>query len=870
MAFLKSLRRDDSAAAVATPNGKHGAAAREAAALEALIVRAEAAAAKLRSVESVMETAAALDAMQERFAAVEERLAGIEQLGSRLAAAEERAEHVARVVEEAERVEGRLESVGGKIDRALALNDELSQFLGHENAVAALRADAEALRGQLADLGENVGRMRAQADDALSAHRHTTSRLESFDQEHQAAMGKLDEISRRAQAIEWSLEPLHQAVDAIPNVQHQLAVLKALADQVGQKAAGLEQQREAVDRAATQISQLTRLDRELDAWLRRQEEQIRRFGAIEAKIAEVQATQVKVMARHDELSGAQAHVDEGHRTARQALTDLREQMRKSSESFELENRGLHAVSERVADLRGAVKECEARFAVLDAASQGAAAVQSQVTATGEQATALSQELARLTDEARRIGSLRLEAEQLQALAADTAARMRRVEELKPQVDEVARQLGTLHGTREMLADGLEQMRLAYEEMSRLREGHGETQAWLANADVWTRKVQGQVKDLGAMEPAVERIRGEVEQVRGAMAEIESRRELVDGVQRRLIDLGAESAELKERSDGLRARMDGAEGRFAQLARLADEAQRASDAMAGVVASVADAERRISATDDSVRALEARTQQLDELEERIRILGVEIEQRQGALDKATEHLARASALRQEAAETAQRLEEVARSIGTLLGDAEERSGGLVRVAGQLESRATALKTIERQLTQFESLLGKWESAQAEAGRALEQTIARQSAVDALEAQVKHVFGLAEKAVDSVQTISGARRDVEETRALLDETLNQFKAAEEALNGFEARRRQLERAEQRLARAEALAIDVRSTVESLQAQRTVMDHVIERAGALAFQMKQAEALVEVLKRERTLACDLKVAVAQVQAEEEEPGA
>jgi hypothetical protein len=44
------------------------------------------------------------------------------------------------------------------------------------------------------------------------------------------------------------------------------------------------------------------------------------------------------------------------------------------------------------------------------------------------------------------------------------------------------------------------------------------------------------------------------------------------------------------------------------------------------------------------------------------------------------------------------------------------------------------------------------------------------------------------------------------------------------------------------------------------------VIERAGALSFQIKQAEALVETLKRERTLACELKAAVAGVREEDE----
>src|SRR3712207_1186477 len=100
--------------------------------------------------------------------------------------------------------------------------------------------------------------------------------------------------------------------------------------------------------------------------------------------------------------------------------------------------------------------------------------------------------------------------------------------------------------------------------SRLREGHGETQAWLANADVWTRKVQTQVKELSAMEPAVERIRSEVEQVKASMQQIEAGRELVHEVQRGLLEVGTLSGELKDRTDGLRSRIDAAEARFAQL------------------------------------------------------------------------------------------------------------------------------------------------------------------------------------------------------------------------------------------------------------------------------------------------------------------
>jgi chromosome segregation ATPase len=736
-----------------------------------------------------------------------------------------------------------------------------------EGPVSALRSEAESLRGQIAEMVEGVGRIRGQHDDALTAHRQTTTRLEAIDQEHQAALGRLDETARRLQGVERSLDPLTQATEAIPGVQHQLAVLKSLADHLAQKTTSLEQQREAVDRAAGQISKLTVMDRELDTWLRRQEEQIRRFGAIEAKIADVQTLHVKVMARNEELQGAQQEAETAQQAARQALADLREQMRKSSESFELENRGLHAVSERVGDLRSAVKECEARFAVLDAASQGTAAVQAQVRSLTEQAGALSQELVRQAEEARRIAVMRENAEHLETLAGDTAERMQRIEVLKPQLDEAVRQLASLKGTHEMMADGLEQMRLAQAEMIRVRESHAETQNWLTTTDGWTRKVEEQVKSLQSMEPAVERIRTDIEEVRAAMGDIESRRGMVEEMQRRLGDLGTLSAELKERAEGLKARMEGAEGRFSQLAARADEASKVSDTIADVAASVTAAERRLDGVDGSVRALETRTTQLDDLEERIRLLGQELEQRQGALDKATEHLARASALRQESAETAQKLEDLTRKIGTTLQKADQQAQGLDRLTGELAKRADTLKPIERQLGQFEGLLSQWESAQTEAARGLEQTLARQGAVDALEAQVKHVFDLADRAVEHAQTIGGSRREIEETYQLLQETHAQLKSAEEALHGFEARRRQLERTEQRLARAEALALEVRSTVDSLQAQRAVVEHVIERSGALTFQIKQAEAVVETLRRERTLACDVSAAVAAMRESEEE---
>jgi DNA repair ATPase RecN len=314
-------------------------------------------------------------------------------------------------------------------------------------------------------------------------------------------------------------------------------------------------------------------------------------------------------------------------------------------------------------------------------------------------------------------------------------------------------------------------------------------------------------------------------------------------------------------------MEAAEARFGQLAKQAEGAQQLSETMTVVAASVEEAERRMGSVDESVRALESRTQQIDQVEERIRLLGQELEQRQGALDKATEHLSRASLLRKESAEAAQRMEDITRNVSSTLSQAQEQAGGLQRLTGELDTRAGALKAVDRQLAHFEELLTRWESAQTDAAKALDQTLARQAGVEAIEAQVKHVFDLAERTVEDVQTIGSARREIEETRSMLEATQEQFKTTEETLKGFEARKRQLERAEQRLARADALALGIRATVESLTAQKAVVDHAMESAGALGFQMKQAEALIAALRRERDLACDLKAAVSSLSDEDQD---
>jgi hypothetical protein len=89
----------------------------------------------------------------------------------------------------------------------------------------------------------------------------------------------------------------------------------------------------------------------------------------------------------------------------------------------------------------------------------------------------------------------------------------------------------------------------------------------------------------------------------------------------------------------------------------------------------------------------------------------------------------------------------------------------------------------------------------------------------------------------------------------------------LGDFLERKREVERLEQRLARAEALSRDVRSTVEVISAQRSVIDQVLERSGSLAIQAKHAEGLIDALRAECTLATTLQGTIRSHQEAEED---
>jgi DNA repair exonuclease SbcCD ATPase subunit len=824
-------------------------------ALEDLIVRARLSATELsRLTEPIAE-------MSERLTLFEKRLMHVGEVAARVAEVQDRTvgldqtqrrmeTQLTESVASAARLQSQVDEVRPLLESALHLEEDLKKFLELEGPFKALKGEAGTLKAKVGEVTDDCGRLRKRQDDLSTASKNASSRLETLEKAGEAATRTVEGAQSRVRELEQEIGRLTQLAAAVSDTKHQLLTLKSLADQVAQKTAALDKLHGAVERAGKDMSRLDELARKADAAMRSHDDQVHRLHKMASEVEDLKSLYESVSARSEEISARQQQIDEHERATRQKFTDLGEQVRKASERSELEYRGLEIMSHRIAELREALKDDETRMATLEASSGAVTVLRAEADTLGTQLGALTEEVGKTREQAEHLRGLRTDADRLDERLKDVSARVVRVEEAKPTVEAVLGDLATLNRTHESIRDALEQANAAHAETKEMRETQVNTTAWLKSVQETVADLQSRVRQLNALKPTVESVQKDMERVAGTMEEVTSRRHIVDEVQGRLTELGSLADQLDDRTKTLRMRIDIAEGRFLSVTKQAEETDRIGKLVTGVAQTVADAEGRIGDVMRSISSIEGRSENLERVAEQARVLGGELEQRHGALDKASERMEQASALRLEAADAVQRLDERIRALQTLLDTVEGRVLELDVMSDDLESRSSKLGFVEKRMGQFERQLAKWEQVEGELERALEQVAARQATVDALRADLKHMFELAERTAGDVGVIAEAQKEIQGSKASLQELLRRLHETDVSMAGLEERQRQIEQAEQRLARADALLIDIHASLEALHSQKAIVDHVIEKIGSLTLEAQQAETLIDRLREERDI--------------------
>jgi chromosome segregation ATPase len=822
-----------------------------------------------------------LGTMGERLNALERQMSAVEQLVTRLAEADaalaglqgrqNRAdERLATATTDMDRIQSQMESMSQAGQAAEKLKTDLTGFLALQGPFAQLKNDFELAQGQLEGHRSDMVRMREQHDATVKNAGAAESRLQAFESDWNRMSQRLAETEHRVAGIEQLVSSLSPVTEGVTQARRQLATTKAAADQLAQRMAALEQQREAVDRATGRVEHLGTLMRQVDAGMERQEEYARALAELGARLESLTSNQGTLLDRGRQLADRLQQLDNVEGSAQRELAALKEALQQNAERIALEEKSLDGMTERVADLRRGLGECETRLSSLGETSQAVSGITTRAESLGAQVQSLAGDVAGVQELAARVRSTSSEVGRLEDAVSSLTPRVQQLEEIQPKLEAATRDLAQLGRSHEAIREATEQMRRSEEQVARTRESLTSTDSWLNETERSVAALRQDVAGLDRMRSTVDTLRQETEQLNASLQVVESRQGLVDDVHRRLTEAVGLGATIEERSRALAERLASSEGLLSALTPRLEEVGRASSQLVGLAADLRDLEQRVRLVQGTVTGVESRAGDLQSLADRLHDLAHDVDQRQAALERTTEHLERASALRQEAAAAAESLGARTREIESALTQAGERLSGLEGLSRTLDSRVEALQAVQERITSFELKLAEWRSTEQQLSQAVDQAASRQATISKLEAEIRSMFELAERTQSDVRAITEAGPQVSQTRHELDALLERLGEADSALHTLDVRKRQLEQAEERLAHADVMLVDVRSSLESLLSQKAQIDFVLEKAAALSLQARQAEALIDTLREERRLTDRVHTAISDLRRSERPEGA
>ena len=101
-------------------------------------------------------------------------------------------------------------------------------------------------------------------------------------------------------------------------------------------------------------------------------------------------------------------------------------------------------------------------------------------------------------------------------------------------------------------------------------------------------------------------------------------------------------------------------------------------------------------------------------------------------------------------------------------------------------------------------------------------------------------------------------------MLDDVLERAARVDELALAVDKKKMEIGDAEERMARLDTLLNDIQGSLETVHSQKAVVDAVLEKAGQLSFQAKEAEALITALREERDVAARVLEAVREAREE------
>jgi len=555
------------------------------------------------------------------------------------------------------------------------------------------------------------------------------------------------------------------------------------------------------------------------------EERLRAVEQLAARAAGLEAQQRDVSSRIDQT----AQQAEGIEAALDPIRSDLEQTRHLLQNTTALRADLEPLLDLGRQLQTIRVDVDTLRAELSDAQQGMASVHQQQDAAEQRGATVTAQLDSLNG---KYGEMTVGLQSAEERVAQLQSAMESVGTLADQVPDLRRELHTLRALRDYVAQKVSELEQQRETVDYATNQGTRLTELVQRIDRELETQQETAKSFVRLEEDATRlsaVHDELSQQLDRVAERQREEAQADETRRQ------EFQDLQELTD---SRIRDAIGRFEfEQERL----EAASTQIADVRQAIAETEHRFDAMQETQESVAALRTDLGQLSDRVATFAMDLV----PLDSYAGQMA---AVKSDIAQAEQSMKEVSRRTDELnreITDADDQLKELQDLSERTEQQTRDLTALRDYLGQFEQRVAQLEAAESTVARAIDDATRRQATVDALRGDLQRMLEVAKETTDAVRVISESHDEINDSRQLVDDVLTEIRTVKDESTRLESRRQDLTGIEQQMARAEALMIDIRTSLDTLHGQKAFLEQVMETAGSLRFQSKQAEALIGTLR-------------------------
>ncbi len=404
--------------------------------------------------------------------------------------------------------------------------------------------------------------------------------------------------------------------------------------------------------------------------------------------------------------------------------------------------------------------------------------------------------------------------------------------LAEQVPDLRRELNTLRALREYVGQKIAELEEQRDLVDYATNQGMRLAELVRRLDTDLEAQQENAKVLIRMEEDVSRLRAVHDELTGQLD--------------RLADRQRESARTDEaRRAEFKALHELMEGRIRDtISRFEFEQERleaATTQIADLRTALSDAEGRFESLREAQQDVAVVRTELTHLNDRVASIAMDL----APLDRYVERMTTVKADIHRAEELVKEVAGRADGLHDSIASTDTKLAALRELGERTEQQTRDLTKLRDYLSQFEQRVARFEVAEAAVEQAIDDAARRQATVEVMRTDFNRMLQMAKETADQVRVIVESHDEIAEGRRLVDDVLSEIRAVMAASERLDARSREVEAIDDQVARAEAVIIDVRTTLESLHEQKAFLEQAMETAGSLRFQSKRAEALIESLR-------------------------